>query len=350
MINSKRTRSLFLAAVCLLGIMWTDSQTIAQNPAPAAAKNPGNLLPGQTPCHCCASCQCQKKPAAPTGNGTTVDAHVECKCCGGKPTATAVGAPPVVILFATLLELPNRWLKKGDRVTSDECQNCQNDSKKFRDEVEKLKGTAARLEGERIAAVDDNDRLKTRIDASKLHVSDLEASLKGAEQAATALRQERDEARKHLAETECQLQAERAECRRNLDLADQSAQRKLAFAIDQKQKIYEEHVKIEEGRVFVTTYTYLFFAALAVLSTVYVFVLIRQNESGCVETNWGGFGGGAGGWKLSRLAIATLVMLISIGILATFTSQFLEGTDLSHIDARLKDEAKKAAAATVNSK
>jgi hypothetical protein len=211
---------------------------------------------------------------------------------------------------------------------------------KSRQEVDRLQKAVAQLDRNLVAASAENGQLKAKLDGCDARVKQLEADLKALDQRATALRQDRDDARKKVAELDCQLQTERAECRRNLDLADQAAQRKLTFAIAQKQKIYEEHVKIEEGRIFVTTYSYLFFVLLAAVSTIYVFVLIRKNESGCLETNWGGFGGGAGGWKLSRLAIAGFVMLISIGILATFTSQFLEATDLSHIDARLKEEAK----------
>jgi hypothetical protein len=64
---------------------------------------------------------------------------------------------------------------------------------------------------------------------------------------------------------------------------------------------------------------YIVAAILAAITIVMIrgfFYSMKEGESLSVESNWGGFGGGGGGWRLSRPLTYLIGLMFSAGLLA----------------------------------
>jgi hypothetical protein len=359
-------RLLCLTAVYVITLAWPGLPAPAQEGKKSTANQyvntAGTTTVGTTKCFCCACCTCQKKPGDVTnGNPSKIDIHVECACCGGKTPGPSpivpptIGMPGVVVLFATLLELPRCWPAKGKEKPepSDECKECHSDLQECRTVVERLRETEALLQAELTVVRGARDLATNGEAALKNELIQLRKDLAGSQfeerKLTGLLRTSEIEIVKRAGEVRdartiiSQKEEKIDELTKNLGEITNVRDSAVASLKSQQERIQYESVILGWGRVAVAIIGFIFFLALTFVAARLCIGLMHQDkEAGFLETSWAGFGGGLSCWKVSRLGVAAIFLLVSLGILATFTDKIVQSHTSPRPDGSLKATSKGA--------
>jgi len=352
MIDFTRTRHFWLTAVSLAWLADPGSRVDAQNPTPLA------------PCRCCASCKCQARPANGNGAAPKDIIHIECTCCGGQ-TAGGAALAPGFSLLAAVVQLQNRWLERREQQLKEKCRLANEQLEKNRGEVQDLKGRLSQLNADLTVISGERDLLAERQGGLNDELKQLRADLKDSRKEVLKLTDLYQASQNKLVRTEGEVNTSKLIIVQKGEKIDEWARKfeaqkseldatvidrdslkvQLKSELDKQKtkepKEPEEPTFLGYGRIGITIASYLFFLALAIVTgRICRGLIVVSEEHGLFESSWAGFGGGVSCWKMSRLGIAIIVMLISVGVLVTFTQSVLQATDPLRVELRDKSNSK----------